>query len=187
MYQICISASSKGKTVDEGYHLAQQSGEVLAKAGHALLTGATIGLPNVAAESYKKHKGLMSLGVSPAASKIEHVMKYHLPTDAYDAILYTGLQYVGRDVLLINSCDAVLSIGGRIGTLHEFAIAVETNTPIGFLQGAGGISTEIMDILHAAGRTSEDDVVFGDTAEEVIDKLVKILNVRNKKYARLYR
>lgn len=187
MYQICVSAAAKGKSVEDGRHLAQQAGEALAKSGHTLLTGATIGLPNVAAESYKKHKGHMSLGVSPASSKIEHVMKYRLPTEAYDAILYTGLHYVGRDTLLINSSDAVLSIGGRLGTLHEFTIAMETNTPIGFLQGAGGISVEIMDILHAAGRANDDNVVFGETAEEVISRLVAILNQRNKKYAHLYR
>ncbi len=187
MYQICVSAAAKGKSVDEGRKLAQQTGAALAHAGHSLLTGATIGLPHIAAVSYKKAKGIMSLGISPASSKIEHVMKYRLPTESYDAILYTGLHYVGRDALLINSSDAVISIGGRIGTLHEFTIALETETPIGFIQGAGGVSSEIMDILHAAGRQAGDDVVFADSAEEVIQKLTSILDKRNKKYARLYK
>lgn len=187
MYQICVSAASRGKSVEEGRALATSAGQEIAKAGHSLLTGATVGLPNVAAESYKKHGGIMSLGISPASSKIEHVMKYRLPTEAYDAILYTGMHYVGRDALLINSADAVISIGGRLGTLHEFTIAMETDTPIGFIQGAGGVSSEIIDILHAAGKRSDDDVVFGDTAEEILTKLVKILNHRNKKYRSLYR
>ena len=47
----------------------------------------------------------MSVGLSPAASKVEHVMKYRLPTEAYDTILYTGLHYIGRDTLLITSAD----------------------------------------------------------------------------------
>lgn len=187
MYQICVSASSRGKGVELGQELAEDAGRILAKAGHALMTGATIGLPNVAAESYKKHSGHMSLGVSPAASKIEHVMKYRLPTDAYDVILYTGMHYVGRDALLINSSDAVISIGGRIGTLHEFTIALESDTPIGFILGAGGVSTEITDILKAAGREARDDVVFGETAEIVLEKLLAILDKRNKKYAHLYK
>jgi uncharacterized protein (TIGR00725 family) len=187
MYQICVSAAAKGKSVQDGHELAEAAGEAIAKAGHALMTGATVGLPNVAAESYKKHNGTMSLGISPAASKIEHVMKYRLPTEAYDAILYSGLHYVGRDALLINSSDAVISIGGRLGTLHEFTIAMETGTPIGFIQGAGGISSEIMDIMHAAGRKADDDVVFGDTADEVLEGLIKLLNKRNKKYSHLYK
>lgn len=187
MYQICVSAAAKGSSVDEGRHLAEAAGIALARSGHALLTGATVGLPNVAAESYKKNNGHMSLGISPASSKIEHVMKYRLPTEAYDAILYSGLHYIGRDTLLINSSDAVISIGGRIGTLHEFTIALETKTPIGFIEGAGGVSAEIMDILHAAGRKPGDDVVFGETADAVLKELVRILDERNKKYAHLYK
>src|SRR4051812_49844184 len=114
------------------------------------MTGATIGLPNYAAEGYKAAGGMMSVGISPAASKIEHVMKYRLPTVAYDTILYSGLHYVGRDSLLITSSDAVVSLGGRLGTLHEFTIAMETDTPIGFLDGAGGISDEIQKLIDLA-------------------------------------
>ncbi len=187
MYQICVSAASKGRSVEEGRDLAENAGRAIAKSGHGLLTGATVGLPNTAAESYKKSGGSMSLGISPASSKVEHVLKYRMPTEAYDVILYTGMHYVGRDALLIHSADAVISIGGRLGTLHEFTIAMETGTPIGFIQGAGGISSEIMDILHAAGKRSDEDVIFGDNAEEVLEKLIKLLNQRNKKYRSLYR
>ena len=187
MYQICVSGAAKGRSVNEGRSLAEDAGSAIAMAGQSLMTGATIGLPHVAAMAYKKAGGTMSLGISPAASKVEHVMKYRLPTESYDTILYTGLHYIGRDTLLINSSDAVLSIGGRIGTLHEFAIALETDTPIGFIQGGGGISTEIMDILKAAGRSPGDGVVFGDDADEVLKQLLKILDERNKKYAHVYK
>ena len=91
MYQICVSGAAKGESVEEGKALAAAMGVAIAKAGHSLLTGATIGLPNYAAEAYKKAGGKMSIGISPAASKVEHVMKYRLPTLAYDSILYTGL------------------------------------------------------------------------------------------------
>src|SRR3954469_25971815 len=150
MYQICVSGAAKGESVEEGKELAAQLGKAIAEAGHALMTGATIGLPNYAAEAYKKAGGTMSVGISPASSKVEHVMKYHLPTLAYDTILYSGLHYVGRDTLLITSSDAVVSVGGRIGTLHEFTIAMETGTPIGFLNGAGGIGDEIEGLMHYA-------------------------------------
>lgn len=187
MYQICVSGAAKGKSVEEGRELATMAGAAIATAGHSILTGATVGLPNYAAEGFKTAGGKMSVGISPAASKIEHVAKYRLPTEAYDTILYTGLHYVGRDSLLIQSSDAVVSIGGRLGTLHEFTIAMETNTPIGFLQGAGGISGEIMDILHAAGEERNAHVVFGDTGEEVVAKLSAILNKELKKYSYIYK
>lgn len=187
MYQICVSGAAKGASVAEGKDLASSLGEAIAKAGHSLLTGATIGLPNYAAEAYKAAGGTMSVGISPAASKVEHVMKYRLPVQAYDTILYTGLHYVGRDTLLITSSDAVVSIGGRLGTLHEFTIAMETDTPIGFLQGAGGISNEIHEILMAAGRVRDDNpVFFSDNADELLRDLTQFLDKDLAKYHSLY-
>jgi len=187
MYQICISGAHNGQSAEEGKVLAAALGEALAKTGHSLLTGATIGLPDHAARAYKKAGGKMSVGISPAASKIEHVVKYRLPTEAYDTILYTGLHYVGRDSLLINSSDAVLSLGGRMGTVHELAIAIETETPIGFLQGAGGISSEIMDILHAAGESRNSRVVFSDDPQELLQKLTELVNHEYSRYKKLYK
>jgi len=186
MYQICVSGAAKGESVEEGRVLAKAVGTVLAEGGHSLLTGATVGLPHYAATAYKSSGGIMSVGISPAASKIEHVMKYRLPTVPYDTILYTGLHYVGRDSLLINSSDAVISIGGRLGTLHEFTIAMETDTPIGFIQGAGGISSEITDILHAAGEGRTKNVVFGESPEELLTKLVALLDKEHVRYKHLY-
>ncbi len=186
MYQICISGAAKGKSVEEGKHIAIAAGRALAKSGHSLMTGATVGLPNYAAEAYKAAGGKMSVGISPATSKIEHVMKYRLPTKAYDVIVYSGMHYVGRDNLLIVSSDAVISIGGRLGTLHEFTIAMETDTPIGFLEGAGGISTEISDIMHAAGESNSKNVVFSDNADDLLSKLTGLLDHENRKYRQLY-
>src|SRR5476651_38350 len=135
MYQICVSGAARGDSVEQGTQLAVSAGRAIAKAGHALLTGATTGLPEAAAAGYKKAGGRSSLGISPAGSKIEHVLKYRLPTEHYDSILYTGMHYVGRDALLITSADGVVSVGGRLGTLHEFTIAMETKKPFGLLQG----------------------------------------------------
>ncbi|MDB5160757.1 MAG: uncharacterized protein JWO96_137 [Candidatus Saccharibacteria bacterium] len=187
MYQFCVSGAAKGDSVEEGKELAKRAGRAIAKSGHSLMTGATTGLPNYAAEGYKAGGGKMSLGISPAATKVEHVVKYRLPTEAYDTILYSGLHYVGRDALLISSADAVISIGGRMGTLHEFTIAVETRTPIGFLQGAGGIGDEIPALLEILPNIHKDMVVFETDAERLVEKLTKLLDKMNKSYHNVYR
>lgn len=187
MYQICVSGAAKGDSVEEGKELATKLGAAIAKAGHALLTGATIGLPNYAAEGYKQAGGVMSVGISPAASKVEHVMKYRLPTLAYDTILYTGLHYVGRDTLLITSSDAVVSIGGRLGTLHEFTISMETGTPIGFLQGAGGVSEQIQQLMSLAHPLRPGSfVTFNEDPAELVNDLTHFLDVEHAKYKNLY-
>jgi hypothetical protein len=129
----------------------------------------------------------MSVGLSPAASKVEHVMKYRLPTLAYDTILYTGLHYVGRDTLLITSSDAVVSIGGRLGTLHEFTIAMETDTPIGFLQGAGGVSEEIQTLMGLAHPLRSGAMVtFNESSAELIKDLTDHLDIEHARYKSLY-
>jgi len=187
MYQICVSGAARGASVEEGKALAIELGKAIAKSGHSLLTGATVGLPNYAAEAYKEAGGNMSLGISPAASKAEHVLKYRLPIKAYDAILYTGLHYVGRDMLLITSSDAVVSVGGRLGTLHEFTIAMEAGVPIGFLQGAGGISDEVHTLMSLAEPLpGNSEVFFNDSAEDLLKDLTKHLDTENAKYHNLY-
>ncbi len=187
MYQICVSGAAKGDSVEEGRALAAEMGIAIAQAGHSLMTGATIGLPNYAAEAYKKAGGAMSVGISPASSKIEHVMKYRLPVLAYDTILYSGLHYVGRDTLLITSSDAVVSIGGRLGTLHEFTIAMETDTPIGFLQGAGGISEEIQTLIGLAHPLRPGAMVtFNESPQSLIKELTHHLDRDHTKYRALY-
>lgn len=186
MYQICISGAAKGKSAEEGRRLADIAGELIAKSGHALMTGATSGIPHRAAQAYKRAGGPMSVGISPATSKIEHVMKYRLPTRPFDVVLYTGMHYVGRDAFLINSSDAVLSIGGRLGTLHEAMIALETQTPIAFLQGAGGTGAEILDIMKAAGREPGEHVILGDDAEDLLARLIALLDTEHKDYLELF-
>ncbi|MBI2009143.1 LOG family protein [Candidatus Saccharibacteria bacterium] len=185
-YQICVSGAAKGKSVEAGHKLAAEVGAAVAKAGHALMTGATTGLPNYAAQGYKRAGGKMSLGISPAATKVEHVLKYRLPTEDYDAILYTGLHYGGRDALLINSADAVITIGGRLGTLHEFTIAAETHTPIGILEGAGGISAQIEELLKLLPNAKPELVIFEEDPDELIAKLTRLLDKLHAHYRNIY-
>ena len=186
-YQICVSGAAKGPSAEKGKQLARDVGAAIAKAGHSLMTGATTGIPNEAANGYKSADGKMSLGLSPAHTKVEHVLKYRLPTEHYDAILFTGLHYGGRDSLLINSADAVITIGGRLGTLHEFTIAAETHTPIGVLESAGGISAQIAGLLKLLPNADPELVIFDDDPEKLVTKLSNLLDKLHAHYKNIYR
>ncbi len=187
IYQFCVSGAARGETVEQGRQLATSVGKAIAGAGHSLLTGATTGLPEYAARGYQSAGGKASLGLSPAATKVEHVLKYRLPVEWYDIILYTGLHYGGRDSLLVNSSDAVISIGGRLGTLHEFTIAAETHKPIGVLEGAGGVSAQIEQLLSLLPNANKDLVVFDDDPEKLVEKLTKMLDKINEPYRKIYK
>ncbi|MEX0932130.1 MAG: hypothetical protein WDZ81_00805 [Candidatus Saccharimonadales bacterium] len=178
MYQICVSGAAKGPTVEAGADLAFKVGQELARKKHAVFTGATTGLPYYAAKGAIKQKG-QSVGFSPAATKYEHIHKYRLPIDVFDVVLYTGLNYVGRDLLLVQSSDALVSIGGRIGTWHEFTIAFETGKPIAILEGAGGITSEIKDFLIAAGK-NRGDVIFETDPKKLVHRLEKVLKEEHR-------
>ncbi len=178
-YQICVSGAAKGDSVEKGKHLAYESGKLIASRGHHLLTGATTGLPNFAAQGAKDERG-MSIGLSPAANLQEHVNNYYLPTECYDIIFYTGQHFVGRDVMLVQSSDALISIGGRIGTTHEFTVAMELGKQVGVLHVAGGASELFKDLLHASGDAAYPPLVESDNAEELVDMILKILDDQQK-------
>ncbi|MBI3983995.1 LOG family protein [Candidatus Microgenomates bacterium] len=176
MYQIMVSGASRGQSARAGAEAAYTLGQEIASRGHIVLTGATTGLPHEAARGAKQAKG-KSVGISPAASYLEHVKKYRLPTDAYDVIIYSGLHYVGRDLLLVQSADAVVSIGGRVGTWHEFTVAFETNTPLAVLDIGDGVSVELKKLLEAAGRWRKD-LLFESDPAVLVRKLLKQLDDR---------
>ncbi len=177
-YSFCVSGAAKGPTAVTAADEARQVGQAIARVGHDLLTGATVGLPNEAAEgfiAYDRREGL-SIGISPAASYIEHINKYRLPTESYDFIMYSGMHYVGRDQLLVTTSDAVVSIGGRLGTLHEFTIAYEAHIPIGFLEGTGGTGEHVQLLMKAAGSENNPRVLFDTNADRLVKRLTLLLD-----------
>jgi uncharacterized protein (TIGR00725 family) len=173
-YQICVSGAAKGTTVDHAFKLAEAAGARIAERGHVLLSGATNGLPNYAAKGAKAAGGV-SIGFSPASSRRDHIMSYRLPTEYYDSIVCTGFDYTGRDLLLARSADAMIVVGGRIGTLQEFSVAFEEKTPIGILMGSGGITDVVKSVLKAAKR-NRHSVIYDDDPGRLVDRLIELLN-----------
>jgi len=174
-YSICISGAAAGKTVLSSSQLAEDLGSAIAKAGHILTTGATVGLPYYAATGAKKAGG-MSIGFSPASSLREHIRKYRLPHDCFDFINFTGMNYVGRDLYLVQSSDAVITVGGRFGSLHEFTSALEAGKPCGVLIGSGGTADVIPALLKTLEPPHDDLVVYDDNPKRLVDRIIKILD-----------
>jgi uncharacterized protein (TIGR00725 family) len=183
-YSICVSGAAAGDTVKESHEKAEELGKAVAKSGHILTTGATVGLPYFAARGAKKAGG-MSIGFSPASSLREHMRKYRLPHDVFDFINFTGLNYVGRDLYLVQSSDAVITVGGRFGSLHELTSALEDRKPCGVLLGSGGTADIMPEIVKALHETKISDLIIYDTdPDKLVKKVIKILD---EKYADVYR
>ena len=182
-YQICVSGAASGDTVKKSHQLAFDLGKAISEQGKTLLTGATVGLPHFAAMGVMsvpaEHRGL-SIGFSPASSFREHVATYRLPTKEFDYINFTGMEYVGRDVHLVRSCDAIITIGGRMGSLHELSTALESRKVCGILLGSGGLAdytTVLLDNIEAPGAKN---VIYDTDPVRLVQKVVEALD---KKYA----
>ncbi len=148
-------------------------GRLIAEAGMVMVDGATTGAPYWAAKGAKEAGGIV-IGISPAATKREHVETYHLPVDYHDLIIYVGGGYSERNLIFTRSADAVIYVGGRIGTLNEFTDAFEDGKPQGVLLGTGGTTDDIKKILEDAHR-GMGKVVFDTDPKALFEKVVAML------------
>jgi hypothetical protein len=172
-YKICVSGSATDNCLPEAFDKAREIGREVIRQDGVVVTGATIGIPREAAKGAKEENGF-SIGISPASSKREHLKKYRLPLDYMDLVIFTGMDYSGRNLILIRATDASIFICGRIGTLNEFTIAFEDKKPIGILTGTGGIAEEIEEILDVAQR-GHGKVVIDDDPKRLVDKVMEMV------------
>lgn len=176
-YQICVSGASAGDTVELAHQLAYQLGAEIAKRGHTLTTGATIGLPQYAARGAKDNGGL-SIGFSPAANVREHLKAYRLPIEEFDYINFTNMDYVGRDVYLVRSSDALITVGGRMGSLHEFSTAIESHKPCAVLLGSGGLADFIPSLVEKIPTPNGKDIIYDTDPARLVDRVIKELDTK---------
>jgi hypothetical protein len=65
---------------------------------------------------------------------------------------------------------------------------MESRTPIGFLQGGGGISEEIQTLMSLAHPLPSGSMVtFSDDSDELIKELTDFLDLEYTKYHELYK
>lgn len=160
---------------------AYQLGRVIAQRQLILITGACPGLPYECARG-ASHFGGLSLGISPALSLDEHVHKYLSPSDAFDVIVYTGSGLMGREVTNIRSSDMVVILGGRSGTLGEFAIAYDEGKLIGVLEGSGGITAQLPELVASFDKETGAKLIYAVDPEALITRLLEAYTSQHYKH-----
>jgi uncharacterized protein (TIGR00725 family) len=146
-------------------------GRTIAGRGACLLTGACPGLPHESVVGAREVGGHV-VGISPASTLREHVQVFASPYREYDVLIFTGLGLMGRELVNIRSSDIVVVLGGRSGTLGEFAIAYEEGKLIGVLTGTGGITEALGAIEASLRKDTGAEVLYDDDPARLIDRLL---------------
>lgn len=183
-YQICVSGAASGQSVEASKDLAFRLGAEIVRQGKILTTGATVGLPHFAALGAVSVKGRtgLSVGFSPASSFRQHIKTYRLPFEPFDYINFTGMSYVGRDTHLVLSSDAVITVGGRMGSLHELATALESRKVCGVLLGSRALADYVPTLLENIEAPGAKDIIYDTDPERLVQKVIAALDEKNKDF-----
>ena len=160
------SASDQGYN-DENSVVAQEIGVAIAKRGWVLMYGPErqmSSLPYLAAKACTEAGGT-TIGVAHGSAR----------APIYDPSAASVLIYTdtggggGREIVLVNSCDFVIAIGGGSGTLTEMGIAYMNYIPIVAMKHSGGwadkVAGEYLDAREkyrvAEAKSPEDALRIG--------------------------
>ncbi len=80
---------------------------------------------------------------------------------------------MGREIEIIRTCEAIIVIGGRSGTLGEFAIAYDEARLICALTGTGGIADHIPELLTVIDKETGAAIVMDDDPEELFKAMME--------------
>ena len=103
----------------EEYEAARVVGSLIAENLKTLVCGGLFGVMEAACKGAKERNGLTT-GIIPDTGNGNQFL---------DVVIRTGLGHA-RNVLIAQSSDAVIAIGGSYGTLSEIAIALKTKRQV---------------------------------------------------------
>jgi len=155
--------------------IAQEIGKEVSQRKHILITGGCVGIPSHAVQSAFSNRG-ETHGYFPVDNEQDiHGLAGVYNNDTQDH--YTSKTYLRgfskRSVAMLENSDAVIIVNGRMGTLSEFAMAVEEGLPIVVMEESGGIANHIKTILTMTGRDITDQIYFANNAHDAISWIEK--------------
>ncbi len=176
-YKVGVIGSSANEVSEEDIEKVKEIGLTIAREKCFLLSGASFGLPYEAVKAAKKAGGF-TVGISPASNLREHVEKYKFPVEYFDLIVFTGFGFKGRNVVFVRSCDAVIMVSGRTGTLNEFTIAFDENRVIGVLESSRGVTKLVKEIVRNASKKG-GPIIYSSNPKELVKKVKNHLDYLN--------
>ncbi len=171
-YHIAVFGSAAENLPHTVTEIAESVGREIAQKGHVLISPVSMGVGFFAAKGAKSAGGV-TIGISPTASPIEQ-SRYDVPFEYLDHVIHTGFGFKGRNVVSVRTCDGLIVVNGRFGTLSEVAIAVGERKPIVALPHTGGCASILMDVFTKL-EVSNELLATADTPEMAVTQIVSMI------------
>lgn len=134
--QVLVIGFGRDHCPEDTYRTAYQAGREVARQGAVLLTGGLGGVMEAASHGAKDEGGLV-IGIIPQDDKNQ-------ANEFCDAVVATGMGFA-RDFITAYSADAIVIVGGGVGTLIETAAGYQKKIPIVAVKGTGGVADRLID------------------------------------------
>ena len=161
---IGVIGSGSEELDEKIYKTAEKLGRLIAKENFALVCGGRFGVMEAVCKGVKSAQGF-TIGFLPGLDK-NTANKY------IDLIIPTGMGEA-RNLILVSTADAIITIAGDSGTLSEIAFAWKMSKPIISLNSTGGWSTKLADTKIDHKR--KDKIHSAKTPEDAINILKNLL------------
>lgn len=141
-YQIGVMGSAADLKYSKKIEaIALTVGRLIAEAGHIVVYGAEKDYDSLSTAAARGAKSAGGLTVGVTYGRGREIWDKEGNTDV---VIVTGMERGGgREFVLVNSCDAIITISGGSGTLTEIAIAYQANIPITVITSASGWSKKL--------------------------------------------
>lgn len=114
-----IAVIGRGDCSPEEYEAAETVGYLIAGNRETVLSGGLSGVMEAACKGAREAGG-RTVGILPGTGEGNPYL---------DVVIRTDMGHA-RNVVLIQSADAVIAVGGGYGTLSEIALALKTEKPV---------------------------------------------------------
>lgn len=174
-YRIAIIGSDEA-TIDEDKCNSLKSnceklGEILSNYNVVVFCGGDFGVAYYVVKSFSD-KGGLSVSFFPEMNNKYKDLANVIP-------VCTGLGYGIREIVMLRSVEAVITLSGGAGTLAEIANAYHLGIPIFTLRNSGGWSEKLCE--GYIDKRAKTQMIVAETYEELVENLIKKCKI-NRKY-----
>lgn len=166
-FQIGVIGYNDDRCTEVSKEIAYDLGKEVALSGSVLLCGGLGGVMEAACRGAKEANGT-TVGIIPQDN-------FSFANQFCDIVICTGIGFA-RDFIVATSSDAIVAIGGGIGTLIEMSVGYMIKKKVVAISPSGGVSD-----IYAGKYLDERKRVLIESAPDAKAAVQAILNNRESK------